>query len=106
MASLDDDQHAVGVGLLPQLVRDLVGETFLQLQSGTRAADESGYVAETKQDIARLIGDVYQARERQKMVFADGHEVDVPDEDDSIAGLGVIREWPDGGVAAGVEVSP
>src|SRR5690606_19779614 len=67
-------EHAPGGEPIVQSIRDLFGQSLLQLRAGCERVDDPGQAAEAH-DVGRgRVGDVGDPEERQEVVLADGAE--------------------------------
>ena len=85
---LDHHRHALGVQLLDQQIGDLLGHAFLDLGPAGDVLDHPGQLAQPDYPLARQVGHVGRAHERQHVVLAHAVETDVADQHDLVARFG------------------
>src|SRR6266478_1097831 len=86
MAGFDDHADALRRDLFLDGVRDLAGQTLLNLQASSKGVHQAGDLAESQNSLVREIGHMGLAEKRQQVVFAKAEELDVLDDDHLVVG--------------------
>ena len=81
VAGFDDDHDSEGMQRLLDTLLDLKRHALLHLQTVGKDVHHAGYLRESGDIAVRDVGYVGLAIERQHVVFAEGEEVDVLDDD-------------------------
>ena len=84
MRGVDDTKNAQGLQSLHDRIRDLVGQTFLDLRSQCEPFDDARELAQSRDATTRQVGDVRVPDEGQEVVLADRMERNVPEQHDLI----------------------
>ena len=84
VGGFEDAGDALGLEFVHECVGDLGGEAFLDLGSAGVAVDEAGEFGEADDFTVGEVGDVCAAGEGEEVVFAEGVELDVFEEDDFV----------------------
>lgn len=86
VAGFDDHAYALGSDFFLDGLRDLTGETLLDLQAAGEHVDQSRDLTEPDDALFRQVGDVGFAEKWKQVVFAEAEELDVLDDNHFVVG--------------------